>query len=118
MVKLERSVFDYGHMAVKGELVMVSADELISPYVGHSPEKTSKIIERAMGGVLIVNNAPVLKKDLSGKEALNTLLMAMEDYKDSLVVILAGPANEMEELLTENQALMCRIAHVIEVEDK
>ena len=77
----------------KGQLVEVDRSGLVAGYVGQTALKTSKVIEKAMGGVLFIDEAYALNggsENDFGQEAIDTILKAMEDHRDDLVVIVAG----------------------------
>ena len=80
------------------------------------------MIQSALGGVLFIDEAYALAKDVNtshgfGKEAIDTLLKAMEDYREDLIVILAGYTDEMEGFLNTNPGLRSRIPNKIEFKD-
>lgn len=103
-----------------GQLVEVTRADLVGKYVGHTAPQTLQVIESALGGVLFIDEAYSLyrgKDDSFGLEAIDTLVKAMEDYRDDLIVILAGYSKEMEEFLTSNSGLKSRFPNHIEFPD-
>lgn len=96
-----------------GKLIEVERADLVGEYIGHTAQKTRKKIKEAMGGVLFIDEAYSLArggdKDF-GKESIDTLVKAMEDHKDNLIIILAGYRNEMEYFLKSNPGLRSRFA--------
>ena len=103
-----------------GHLVEVSRQDLIAQYVGQTAPKTAQVIKRAVGGVLFIDEAYSLvrgKEDAFGLEAIDTLVKAMEDNRDNLVVILAGYTKEMEDFLDANSGLRSRFSHIIDFPD-
>ncbi len=104
----------------KGHLVEVSREHLVAGYVGQTAIKTRQVIESALDGVLFIDEAYRLADGGSndfGHEAVNTLLACMENYRDRLVVILAGYENEMKRLYDMNEGLKSRIPNEIYFED-
>ena len=95
----------------KGHLVEVERADLVGEYVGHTAQKTREQMRRALGGILFIDEAYALarggEKDF-GKEAIDTLVKAMEDHKDQLIIILAGYRQEMEQFLQTNPGLRSR----------
>lgn len=95
------------------KVIEVDRGGLVGQYVGETPQKTKYQIERAMGGVLFVDEAYALvPKDGGfdyGNEAVATLIKAMEDYRGKFCVILAGYRNLMGEMLASNPGFKSRI---------
>ena len=103
-----------------GHLVEVKRADLVAQYLGQTAPKTAAAIKSALGGVLFIDEAYALfrdKHDVYGMEALDTLVKGMEDYRDELVVILAGYTKEMEELMKANPGLRSRFPNIIHFDD-
>ncbi|MGO9081398.1 MAG: CbbX protein [Streptosporangiaceae bacterium] len=105
----------------KGQLVSVTRDDLVGQYVGHTAPKTKEVLKRAMGGVLFIDEAyylyrPENERDY-GQESIEILLQYMENYREDLVVILAGYADRMDAFFRSNPGMASRIAHNIEFPD-
>jgi SpoVK/Ycf46/Vps4 family AAA+-type ATPase len=103
-----------------GQLREVSRADLVGQYVGHTAKQTNEIIQSALGGVLFIDEAYSLcrdKNDIFGLEAIDALVKAIEDYRDELVVILAGYKDEMEVFLKTNSGLKSRFPNIIDFED-
>lgn len=96
------------------KLIEVERKDLVGEYIGHTAPKTAEVISRAMGGVLFIDEAYSLAtpsgKDF-GKEAIATLIKAMEDHSDRFVVIFAGYEMEMENFLRMNPGIASRIGY-------
>ena len=95
----------------KGQLVEVDRSGLVAGYVGQTAIKTQKAIEKAMGGVLFIDEAYALNgrsENDFGQEAIDTVLKAMEDHRDDLVVIVAGYTDLMEKFIHSNPGLESR----------
>ena len=103
------------------KLIEVSSKDLVAEYVGQTAVKTMNVIEKAMGGILFVDEAYALA-DKNGDnsfngEAIATLIKAMEDYRDNLVVIFAGYTKEMQDFLDSNSGIVSRIGYTLEFDD-
>ena len=100
-----------------GQLVEVGREDLIAPYVGQTATKTKEVLDRALGGVLFIDEAHTLASDFDfGQEAVDTILRYMENNRDDLVVILAGCPDEMKRFIGLNPGLAARFT-IIEFED-
>ena len=105
----------------KGQLVEVDRSGLVAGYVGQTAIKTASVIERAKGGVLFIDEAYALSSGKSendfGGEAIETLLKAMEDNRDDMVVIVAGYTDLMHEFIDSNPGLNSRFNRYLVFED-
>ncbi len=104
----------------KGQLVEVDRSGLVAGYVGQTAIKTSKVIEKAMGGVLFIDEAYALNgrsENDFGQEAIDTVLKAMEDHRDDLVVIVAGYTDLMHRFIHSNPGLESRFNRFLEFAD-
>ena len=103
-----------------GQLVETDRSGLVAEYVGQTAIKTNKIIDKAIGGVLFVDEAYTLAQGGDndyGKEAIATLLKRMEDDRDKLVVVLAGYNDEIEAFINSNPGLRSRFNRYIHFQD-
>ncbi len=104
----------------KGHLTEVERADLVGEYIGHTAQKTREQIRRALGGILFIDEAYSLarggEKDF-GKEAIDAMVKAMEDYKEQLILILAGYRDEMDQFLETNPGLRSRFPIVLEFDD-
>ena len=104
----------------KGQLVEVDRSGLVAGYVGQTALKTSEVIQKALGGVLFIDEAYALTTrggNDYGQEAVDTLLKAMEDHRDDLVVIVAGYIELMEEFVHSNPGLESRFNRFLDFPD-
>ena len=104
----------------KGQLVEVDRSGLVAGYVGQTALKTSKVIQKAMGGVLFIDEAYALNggsENDFGQEAIDTILKAMEDHRDDLVVIVAGYDDLMNDFIHSNPGLESRFNRFLHFED-
>ncbi|MEU4190632.1 AAA family ATPase [Kribbella sp. NPDC026611] len=92
-----------------GQLIEVTRTDLIAQYLGQTAPKVRKVVERALGGVLFIDEAYALNDVHSyGAEAIATLVQAMEEHRGELVVVMAGYEREMQSLLNANAGLRSR----------
>lgn len=104
-----------------GHLVCATRDDLVGQYIGHTAPKTRAVLNKAMGGVLFIDEAyylyrPENERDY-GQEAIEILLQVMENQRDDLVVILAGYGERMSTFFQSNPGMRSRIAHHLDFPD-
>ena len=105
----------------KGQLVEVDRSGLVAGYVGQTAGKTMEVVQKALGGVLFIDEAYALTYHKEGtdfgQEAVDTLLKAMEDHRDDLVVIVAGYDGLMDEFISSNPGLESRFNRFLHFDD-
>ncbi len=105
----------------KGHFMEVSRTDLIAGYQGQTALKVKNVIERAKGGVLFIDEAYSITEndhsDSYGRECLTELTKALEDYRDDLVVIVAGYSKPMQQFFESNPGLKSRFNTFIEFDD-
>lgn len=120
VARLMGSLFKEMGVLPKGHLTEIERADLVGEYIGHTAQKTREQIRRALGGILFIDEAYSLarggEKDF-GKEAIDAMVKAMEDYKDQLILILAGYRQEMDYFLETNPGLRSRFPIILEFDD-
>jgi Holliday junction resolvasome RuvABC ATP-dependent DNA helicase subunit len=104
----------------KGQLVETDRSHMVAGYVGQTAIQTRQIVEQALGGLLLIDEAYALARGGEhdfGKEAIDTLVKLMEDHRDDLAVVAAGYTDEMETFIESNPGLRSRFARTIEFPD-
>lgn len=105
----------------EGNLVETDRSGLVAGYVGQTAIKVKEVVEKAIGGVLFIDEAYSLAGNAGmndfGSEAIDTLVKLMEDHRDDLVVIVAGYTKEMEHFLKSNTGLISRFNRFIHFPD-
>ncbi|MEK8198501.1 MULTISPECIES: AAA family ATPase [unclassified Lysinibacillus] len=112
----------YKHLGVlsSGHFVETDRAGLVAGYVGQTALKVQEVVNKAKGGVLFIDEAYSLindKQDAFGKEAIDSLLKAMEDLRDDLVIIVAGYTELMEEFLQSNPGFKSRFNHFVQFDN-
>ncbi|MDC3421241.1 stage V sporulation protein K [Aquibacillus koreensis] len=117
--KLAKAFYEMNILS-KGHFIEAERADLVGEYIGHTAQKTRELVQKAMGGVLFVDEAYSLarggEKDF-GKEAIDTLVKHMEDHHSEFILILAGYPGEMDQFLSLNPGLASRFPIVMDFED-
>jgi len=102
----------------RGHVVLATRDDLVGQYVGHTAPKTKEMIKKAMGGVLLVDEAYYLYNAANdrdyGQESIEILLNVMENNQDDLVVAVAGYKDRMDRFFSYIPGMMSRIGNHID----
>lgn len=98
-------------------LLEVTRKDLVEGYVGQTAAKTTRVVKRAVGGVLFIDEAYSLMGDQFGQEATNTILPMLLDYKGKMVCIAAGYPHEIKQWIDTNSGLESRFTKIIHFED-
>jgi SpoVK/Ycf46/Vps4 family AAA+-type ATPase len=100
-------------------VIEASRATLVGKYMGETPKIVNSMCDKAMGGILFIDEAYTLNgdNDQYGKEAIETLMKRMEDDRGKFVVIAAGYRDEMEEFLQVNPGLASRFTHKLQIDD-
>ncbi|MDY5730191.1 MAG: AAA family ATPase [Eubacteriales bacterium] len=104
----------------RGHLVEVDRSGLVAGFVGQTAIKTQDVLQKAMGGVLFIDEAYALSNKQGndfGQEAIDTILKAMEDHRDNLIVIVAGYTELMQDFIQSNPGLQSRFNRFLEFAD-
>ncbi len=121
VARMLAQIYQYMGVLKKGQLVEVDRSGLVRGYIGQTAERTQEVISEALGGILFIDEAYTLTVNKGegdfGQEAVDTLLKAMEDYRDEIIVIVAGYTDLMEEFLNSNPGLKSRFSNFIFFED-
>lgn len=108
---LSEALFEIGAIP-ENKITKVTVDDLIKGYVGQTAANVREILDKALGGVVFIDEAYQLSvkngQNTFNDEALSVLIRYMEDHRDELVVIAAGYSKEMKEFLASNVGLSRR----------
>ncbi|HEX9250997.1 MAG TPA: AAA family ATPase, partial [Ignavibacteriaceae bacterium] len=104
-----------------GHVIEVDRADLVGEYIGETAQKTDKVINKALGGILFIDEAYTLKRENAGndfgQEAIDIILKRMEDYKNKFFVIAAGYPALMQNFLESNPGLKSRFTHYFTFDD-
>ena len=105
----------------RGQLVEVDRSGLVAGFVGQTAIKTGEVVQKAIGGVLFIDEAYALASQDNandfGHEAVEVLLKGMEDHRDDLIVIVAGYTGPMERFIHSNPGLESRFNKYFHFDD-
>lgn len=114
---ISKILYELGYLS-KGHIVETNRAGLVAGYLGQTAIKTEETVRKAIGGVLFIDEAYALASDDDyGQEAIDTLLKMMEDYRDNLVVIVAGYPKLMKKFIESNPGLASRFNRYVVFED-
>lgn len=114
---MSKILFELGYLS-KGHLIETNRAGMVAGYVGQTAFKTEETVHQAVGGVLFIDEAySLVSDDDYGQEAIDALLKLMEDYRDNLVVIVAGYPQLMEKFIASNPGFASRFNKYIEFHD-
>ena len=107
-----------------GHVVEVDRAKMVSPYQGETPKVVDRLCDKALGGILFVDEAYTLaplsqsgERDNQGAQALEQLMKRMEDDRGKFVVIAAGYRTEMENLFRINVGFRSRFSYFLNIDD-
>lgn len=120
VARLISKIYKKMGILTKGHLIETDRSGLVGGYVGQTALKVKEVIDKAYGGILFIDEAYTLSNSSEndyGQEAINTLLKAMEDNRDNLIIIVAGYPDLMHSFLYSNPGLKSRFNKLIHFED-
>lgn len=121
VARMLAEIYKYLGVLRKGQLVEVDRSGLVRGYVGQTATRVQEVVEEALGGILFIDEAYSLTVNKGegdfGQEAVDTLLKAMEDHRNDLIVIVAGYTDLMDQFLESNPGLRSRFNNFIRFDD-
>jgi len=122
IAKIIGSIFSKLGILTKGTFKKVTRSDLVAGYLGQTAIKTKDVVKECLGGVLFIDEAYSLgnqeKRDSFSKECIDTLCEALSDYKDNLMVIIAGYETDLNECFFKyNQGLSSRFTWRFKIDD-
>jgi len=113
-------IFKDMEFLTRGHLVEVERADMVGEYIGHTAQKTREQVKKSIGGILFIDEAYTLAqggdKDF-GREAIATLVKSLEDFRQNLVVIMAGYGDEMNHFINSNPGLKSRFPLQVDFPD-
>ncbi len=120
VARLLSQIYRSLEIVTAGHLVETDRADLVAGYVGQTAAKTQAVLESALGGTLLIDEAYALARGGEndfGREAIDTLVKFMEDHRDDLAVVVAGYPDEMRTLIDSNPGLESRFARTLAFPD-
>ncbi len=121
IARLLGKIFKAVGILKNGHVIEVDRSGLVGQYIGETAQKTNKVIDEAIGGLLFIDEAYSLKKEGNqqdfGQEAIDVLIKRMEEKDSNFVVIAAGYPSEMNSFINSNPGLKSRFTHFFNFED-
>ena len=121
IARLLGKIFKAMGLLKNGHVIEVDRSGLVGQYIGETAQKTNKVIDEAVGGLLFIDEAYNLKKQGNqqdfGQEAIDVILKRMEESSGDLVVIAAGYPEEMNDFINSNPGLKSRFSHYFKFDD-
>jgi AAA+ superfamily predicted ATPase len=120
VARLLSQIFRTLDVVTKGHLVETDRSQLVAGYVGQTATRTRAVLESALGGTLLIDEAYALARGGEndfGLEAIDTLVKFMEDHRDDLAVVAAGYPEEMRKLIDANPGLESRFTRTVDFPD-
>ncbi|MDQ3311372.1 MAG: AAA family ATPase [Actinomycetota bacterium] len=120
VARLLSQIYRSLEIVTKGHLVETDRSKLVAGYVGQTAERTRAVLESALGGTLIIDEAYALARGGEndfGREAIDTIVKFMEDHRDDLAIVAAGYPDEMTTLLDANPGLHSRFTRTVHFPD-
>ena len=120
VARLLSKIFRSLGVVTKGHLVETDRSDLVAGFVGQTATRTRMVLESAVGGTLLIDEAYALARGGEndfGLEAVDTIVKFMEDHRDDLSIVAAGYPAEMQELIDSNPGLKSRFTRTIHFPD-
>lgn len=120
VARLLSSIYQSLGILSKGHLIETDRAGLVAGYVGQTALKVKEVAEKALGGILFIDEAYSLSSgggEDFGQEAIDTLLKFMEDHRDDFIVVVAGYTDKMESFISSNPGLRSRFNKYLNFDD-
>lgn len=120
VARIAAGIFHEIGLLPSNELVEVGRSDLVGKYIGHTAAKVKEVFQRAIGKVLFIDEAYALVDERNGSfadEAINTIVLEMENLRRETIVIFAGYPDEMEKFFSRNPGLRSRVPFIINFSD-